>query len=211
MPTTPASANKDYACDGQLGSVLSLQGTFRNAANIPDFAACSSTLLFYWPAAVPDYWRTESGACNYGSITIGNPSATSPCFTPNIFDPAVSAGGFAVDYPTPNRKRLRVDWATGPLIPPSVTAGVLYPAFKLFFDVDAGIVNGCAGCSVPMCIVLQSVEVYGFQQPTEDYLIVDTDVRNWCTWQGGAVGGAGCPGSTPAQNRTWGAVKVLYH
>jgi hypothetical protein len=33
---------------------------------------------------------------------------------------------------------------------------------------------------------------------------------NFVTWQGGAIGGAGCPGATPAQNRTWGQVKSIY-
>ncbi len=33
---------------------------------------------------------------------------------------------------------------------------------------------------------------------------------NYVTWQGGAIGGADCPGATPTLIRTWGAIKSLY-
>jgi hypothetical protein len=207
--TSPASANQTYACDGKLGSVVSLQGTFRNAYDVGSFYGLESTLMFVWPGSVPDFWRIGPGGCDLNAFGLAHTSATPPCATPSIFDSTLY-GGYTVDYPTPNRLLLRIDTLTDPYPNwPSAMAGALYPAFKVSFDVDAGIAHGCLGCDVPSCIVLQSVEVFGIN-PNQDYLILDPDVRNWCTWQGGAIGGAGCPGATPTSNRTWGAVKTLY-
>ena len=114
-------------------------------------------------------------------------------------------------YPQSNRIRFRIDWATGAPTAPSVAAGSLYPAFKLIFDPDAGVnaAPPCAGCGDPGCLVLNSVEVFGFAAG-EDYLITAQDVRQFVTWQGGAIGGAGCPAATPSQSKTWGSVKALY-
>lgn len=209
VTSTATSAAKTYACDGALGTVISFQGTFRSAQAIPDFAGVSSVVDVGFGAAVPDYWKTLSGECNAGAMTIGNPSATAPCFTTNIFDPNFSGGGFALDYIGSNRFRLRIDWATGAPTPPAIVAGNLYPAFKITFDPDAGVNAGCTGCDQPACLVLNSVEEFGFVQ-SEDYIITAQDVRQYVTWQGGAIGGTGCPAATPTQSKTWGSVKALY-
>ena len=207
--TTAVSGGKTYACDGALGATVSLQGTFRSAIGINDFAGMSAVVDFGFAGPVPSYWVTDSGTCNAGAMTIGNPSATAPCVTTNIFDPAFSGGGFAVNYPTPNRMRFRIDWATGAPVAPIVAANNLYPAFKLTFDPDAGVNNACAGCDQPGCIVVNSIEIFGFIS-TEDYTITGADSRQYVTWQGGAIGGNGCPAETPSQNKTWGSVKALY-
>jgi hypothetical protein len=206
--TTATSADKVYACDGALGATVSFEGTFRPGVALADFAGCSSVVDLGWGSALPDYWKTDAGACNAGAITIGNPSSTAPCVTTNIFDPAFSGGGYALEYPSANRMRFRVDWATGASTPPSLVAGSLYPAFKITFDPDQGVNNACAGCATPACLVLNSVEVFGFTTG-EDYFYEAQDVRQIVTWQGGAIGGGGCA-TVPTQNRTWGSIKAMY-
>lgn len=212
--TTAASGDKVYACDGLLGAPVSLQGTFRPGVDITysgagtGFAGCSSVLDFGWGVNTPDYWKTDAGACNAGALTTVNPSATAPCVTTNIFDPAFSGGGYALEYPSANRMRLRIDWATGAPTAPSITTGSLYPAFKIQFDPDQGVNNACAGCTTPACVVVNSVEVFGFQTG-QDYLYEAADVRQIVTWQGGAIGGGGCA-TVPTQNRTWGSIKAMY-
>ncbi|MFI5372825.1 MAG: hypothetical protein ACHQ52_14825, partial [Candidatus Eisenbacteria bacterium] len=176
------------------------QGTFRNPADVPDFAGCTSVVDITWPGPVPSYWEIDSPGCNAGAMVIASPSASPPCVTTNIFDAAFSGGGFAFDHTSLNKRRLRIDWATGAPTPPSLTAGALYPVFKLVLDPDQGVQNRCSGCDLPATITLQSVEVFGFGA-TEDYLITTTDVRSTITWQSGP---------TPVQNRTWGAIKALY-
>lgn len=210
--TTPASAARSYACDGALGYVVSFEGSFRASRSVPDFVGCSSVLDIAFASSTPDYWKTNSGECNAGALTIVNPSSTPPCVSTNVFDPSSSGGGFLVTYPEPDHVRIRVDWATGAPTPPSVTAGQLYPAFKLSFDPDAGAVH-CGDCAAPGCVVLVSVEVFGFGD-NEDERITTPDVRAYVTWRADALGSANgnaCGASQTSQNRTWGALKTRYH
>lgn len=209
--TTASSGQRSYACDGALGTALSLQGTFRNAVGIPDFVGCSSVIdILFDSPTVPDYWRMLATECNRGALTISNPSSTPPCVTPGVFDPNFSGGGFVVQYPAPNRIRINADWATGPPIPPSITAGLLYPAVNLSLASGADVVNACAGCAAPACIMLESIEVFGFG-PGEDYMITSQDIRQWVAWQGGSIGGAGCPPMVdPIRRGSWGSIKSLY-
>jgi hypothetical protein len=207
--STSAAPDKAYLCDGALGTVISFQGTFRPDVGIPDFAGISAVVDFGFSTATPDYWKTDGANCNAGAMTIGNPTAAAPCATPNIFDVNFSGGGFATDYPAANRLRLRIDWATGAPTPPTITAGSLYPAFKITFDPDAGVNLACAGCATPACLVLNMVEMFGFN-PAEDYKFEAADARQHVTWQGGAIGGNGCPQDVPTQNRTWGSIKAMY-
>jgi hypothetical protein len=207
-----AFRDKFYACDGALGSTLGIQGTFISSVNIPDFAGASSIIYIAFAGpGVPDYWRVDGPhGCDYGALSLINPTATAPCVTPNIFQVGQTGGGYAVEFPTSYFMVLRIDWATGASPPPSVSAGGLYPAFKLSFDPDQGALNGCAGCSVPVCLILQGIQVFGFQTNEVYTLGWFSNTPNYLTWQGGAIGGAGCPGATPTSNRTWGAVKTLY-
>jgi hypothetical protein len=208
--TTAASGDKTYACDGLLGNSISVQGSFRPAVSISDFAGVASVVDIGWAGAVPDYWKVDSGQCNANALTVANPTATAPCVTTNIFESTFSGGGFSVTYlGSGNRMRLRIDWATGAPVPPSITAGNLYPAFKLTIDPDQGVNNACAGCATPACMVFQSCEVFGLTQG-EDEFFETADVRQSVTWQGGAIGGAGCPADVPTQNRTWGQIKSMY-
>ena len=68
--------------------------------------------------------------------------------------------------------------------------------------------GSCAGCLTGACIVLNECKL---QQPAGigDYTVTNaaTPGSNFVTWQNGM---AQCPLPTPAQNRTWGAVKNLY-
>lgn len=206
--TLATAANKNQDCSGANGTA-GFQGTFRSAIGINDFAGTSSVVDIGFGGPVPDFWKTGTGECNANALLAINPSVAAPCVTPNIFDATASGGGFAIDHPSPNRIRLRIDWATGAAVPPVVAAGSLYPAFKIQLDLDQGVNQACAGCDQPACLVVNSIEIFGFVTG-EDYVINTQDSRQYVTYQGGAIGGNGCPAETPSQNRTWGSVKALY-
>jgi hypothetical protein len=76
---------------------------------------------------------------------------------------------------------------------------------------------------VPACLVFNSVNM---TTPVlaNNVKLSGSEVgadANFATWQGGVGvvvlpypggnGGAGCGAATPTQNRTWGAVKSMYH
>ena len=69
----------------------------------------------------------------------------------------------------------------------------------------------CAGCTDPVCVVLNEITITQPPgTPGESPKVTNPLGSNFVTWQGGAVGGAGCPGATPTINKTWGQVKSLY-
>ena len=198
--TSPASTDRSYVCDGQRGSPVLLQASFRTDRAFPDFAGVSAVIDCVWNSAVPDYWRFDSGGCDYGMVGRINPSALPPCTSPSLFDPTESAGDAILSVVAPNVMRIRVDSVTG--VPKAMTAGALYGGFRLSIEVDQGALNGCAGCAEPAVFTLRTFEVFGFGSG-EDYVFTDVpDVRAYVTWQ--------AQGPTPARNVTWGAVKALY-
>jgi len=202
---TAASTNKVYDCLGVSGNPVTMTGSFVMPFALNDFAGVSAVVDVQFAGPTPDYWKTLSGECDAGAITIANPSTAAPC-GPSLFDPNFSGGGITLTYPTTSRIRLRIDWATGAPTPPSTAANVRYAGFAVSLDPDQGVNAGCAGCAQPGCIALESIEVFGFAAG-EDYFIDTPDARNYVTWQGGQPG---CPAVTPTQNKTLGSVKALY-
>lgn len=199
--TTAASADKSYACNDSLGeTVITLEGSFRAPVSISDFSGCSSTITVAFATAIPDFWKTLYGECNYPAFLLVNPTASAPCASPNLFDPSYSVGGYSIGYPDPHHLRIRIDWATGAPTPPSMVAGNLYPAFKFDLDTATATANSCPGCAQMATFTLEWIEVFGFAHG-EDYLITSPDTRNTVTWQGAVV---------PTKNRSWGAIKALY-
>jgi hypothetical protein len=70
-------------------------------------------------------------------------------------------------------------------------------------------VVACAGCAVPMTLVLNQVGLYGSGAEDQITGVSALAGASQCiTWQGGA--GDGVCGITPARNTTWGQVKSLY-
>jgi hypothetical protein len=201
-----ASMNKSYACDASAGTIYTMTGAFIMPFDVADFAGVSAAVDIETATPTPDYWKTDASSCNAGALTVSNPLPGPPC-GPNLFDVSFSGGGFSVAYATPTRVRVRIDWATGAPVAPSTVAGTHYVGFALNLDPDQGVINGCQGCQIPACIVLNGMDVYGFA-PGEDFFITSVDVNNTVTWQ--SAGGNNCAGATPSQNKTWGSVKALY-
>lgn len=77
-----------------------------------------------------------------------------------------------------------------------------------FNNAAAPVASGCPGCLNPACFTLNRVTFFNTGQPGIE--INTAQNHNSITWQGGAIGGLGCPATTPTQNKTWGSVKALY-
>jgi hypothetical protein len=139
-------------------------------------------------------------------LSTNNVGTLASCTNP--YSGGNQGGGYIVESgPAPNRFRVRLDWArdTPVLLDGSVlnTAFVLGISSANSFDEGFGL---CAGCNVPACFVLNSLEVFSAGQGR--VRILETpDVRNWVTWQGGV---SPCPGATPVRHSSWGQVKALY-
>jgi len=83
-------------------------------------------------------------------------------------------------------------------------------AFRL--NINNSSTTTCEGCLDPVCIVFNSLNMTTNNNANNTKIVDPADgiASNSATWQGGAVGGNGCPAATPTKNATWGSVKALY-
>jgi len=218
--------NKNYACDGSANG-LPFKGVFSFVApvsmnqfvgvqGVMDFTAGTNPLPDWWKLGVGDC-RDQNFAYPLAFTGIGNTTCVNPWIGGN------TGGGFAYYFqnkgdnpttPTPWPGYGRIKFAFARDTEKALIGGTHYVAgvwsLDTFNDIDTG--GGvCAGCELPACLVMNSVELYQTSgAPPQDIFYLNGSANNWITWQGGAVGGAGCPASTPVQNKTWGSVKALY-
>jgi hypothetical protein len=222
-----SAADKSYACDGSANGIpYKVVMSFVAPANLNNFVGLQAIVDIRTATgnALTDWWKIGVGECrdgNFffpGTLTGVGTGTTGVCRNP--FAGANSGGGFqwytqtTDDYPTINGARTKLAIARD--TEGSLTQAQQYVAgaFTLdtFNDVDTG--NGvCAGCALPACIVLNQIELYQtVGSPGGDIIVLNTPATRFhITWQGGAVGGNGCPIETPVRRATWGGIKSLYH
>jgi len=225
-----AAADKAYACDGTAnGTPFRVVMSFIAPANLDHFVGMTAVVDVRTSTltTLPDYWKLGVGECRDGnfsfpiSLTGIGTGTTGVCRNP--WAGANTGGGFSYtsesrvtdvgSVPTPGWGRVVLAFARdseGQLIQnQQYVAG----AFTLdtFNDVDTGL-GICAGCAQAACIVFNSLEVLQTAgSPGGDIVTLTTPAtRSFVTWQGGAVGGNGCPIETPVRNVTWGRVKSIY-
>jgi hypothetical protein len=209
--TAAANSNIEFACDtNDRGTPFALVMAFRSAHDIPDMAGVSMVIDFCTgPLTLPNWWMFGSGQCRGGSFVFPAPAAGVGNTCENVWAGHPGGGGFVftAGYGGKwNSARIVMDFGISDGV--AATAGTRYLAGVATMDDGSGD-PVCAGCDYPACFVLNSVEVVGFA-PGEDYLIEAADSRQYVMWQGGAVGGAGCPFVVATRTSTWGAIKAMY-
>lgn len=161
--------------------------------------------------SLPDWWKHGTTSCRTTSGLSVSFDFTGGPFSCIDFWVGQAAGGFSYDigFGAPNRARLRVQGAVpfdnrGP-----IDANTEYYAYKVNVQRSKSTGTGsCAGCSEPMCIVLNNVQLFQPPDAANDPDITNPASSNFVTWQSAVV--PGCPLSTPTRNSSWGAVKSLY-
>jgi hypothetical protein len=130
-----------------------------------------------------------------------------------------TSGGYnyVPGYGGPNRARLRAVFARQAVLAGPLTADAQYYVFIATLDMQHTVPdptlpppgNSCLGCQDGVCIVFSSCKLdQPPGTPNGDSTIINQDVRQFVTWQGGA--GTICPSATPTRHATWGMVKSLY-
>lgn len=211
-----ASSNKAFACNTNGGqqdlycSVDPPAGVVNtNGHNhILDLQSASSPLPAWWDFKNP-------GTCRINSLLASGDFTTSTSGGLACPDPWTGTGNAGIAAYTKNfeanpaRARIIGSIAySGPSV--AMPPGTEYYSIKLRINNVKTVGTGaCAGCLDPVCMVLNLVRI---AQPAPDptFAVENPLVNNYATWQGGQVGGQGCPGVVPTQNRSWGQVKSLY-
>lgn len=214
------TVNRSFACNTNAGtntliaSFIIDQDTYslpRGVQITLGVAAAAEQLPAWWSFQNPGTCRVSSLSANF----------LVPADAINCADTfsGQGAGGIAaydVGAWGPSSARIVIAGAA----PISPTIGLFaaqeYFLARLRFDnaktVGAG---ACAGCAVPLCIVLQSIRL---QFNVEPERVLTTPLggmdSHYVTWQGGGAPtsalGTGCPAATPTRRGTWGSVKALY-
>jgi len=230
------ATNKTFACDMNAGKetlVLSfvLDAPMTNVSGmefILEIASASSPF--------PAWWSFKNyGTCRLGSLEM---ALAPPVTMTNCLEWAPEAGqtghfGYTIGYsngtPAPDRAMIYgVSDAPSPNTA-SLNAGDEYFVMSLVIDHSKTVgPSPCAGCSDPVCIVFQSLNIVTPVSGIHSKLIngahgSDSQIATWqsgsatnvvtgCSPIGQCITTFDCTLATPVQTRgsTWGAVKSLY-
>ena len=205
--------NKNFACTLNTGTnvmvasfIPTITSTTVNGNEIViDLQSSTSTLPLWWAFK-------NAGTCRSTSLSV-TPTADAAnlvCVDEFAAQATAGIGAYNIGYGGPARARLVIAEAV-----PAAAVAAVDPTME-YFSINVAVSNtkstgvgSCAGCSTPVCVVLNSIKLTA-GGGTKDEVIGNAAVSNYVTWQGGAIGGGGCPAATPTHNTTWGAVKSLY-
>ena len=216
--------NRANACTSTLGSAGTLVGSYELGAAgvlgvtgieiVVDLASAGTSLPEWWKFNAPG----GTVGCRGAALAV-NPTISGAAV--NCFDWAggQAAGGLAAyrintSYgPTTARSIAGFAVATPTDVPGATEMFAFNASISMAKTVGTG---ACAGCAVPVCIVLNSINVVpGTAASTFLGDPANAPSSNVALWQGGAgvtsIRGINCPAATPTRNTTWGSVKSLYH
>jgi len=199
--------NLATSCASSTGLMTMVASVYPPA--MPSFAATNTVVDFQVAdPGLPVYWQTLAGQCRQNAIAISYDPNNNASDCPDLWQGAVNLQVSQVQNGVngPNRVRIIGVAAVPAGSELNVPAGSEQWVCRVTVS-RANTIGACnTGCSLPVTIVLN--EMY-MQQPggLPAYRITNP-ADNYCVGLNG--GNAQCPGATPTQNTTWGAVKGLY-
>jgi len=226
-----AAQDVSFACDGSRhGQPFRGVISFIAPATCDSFVGVQMTIdltadgTFPDPSVLPDWWHLGYGECRYYERTFHtNANFTYPASLAGVGDATClnpwadanrTGGGY--DY-TSGTSRARIRFAFARDTPTHLDEGKHYIAgvFEMdtWQDVDIGDGYGvCAGCAQAACLVVSEVGVYQVvgTPPQDAFILNAAATRNFISWQGGDIGGHGCPAALPVRRATWGSIKSMY-
>ena len=211
--------NKSFACDTNTGTET-LVGSFVLGAEIVQMGGEEVVIdLASAGSALPPWWQFMSpGACRQTALSVNMslPATAVNCMDWSHHNANLLSGSYSIGARGPSTARLDL-LITEALAAVANVPGGEYLSFNLTITHAKSVgTDACAGCTTPVCIVLNSVLAITAGRATDRFLTgpANGTDSNFATWQGGGspvVGGvSGCPAATPARQPTWGAVKALY-
>jgi len=201
-----------FACDTNTGTAGTLYASFE------PYAAQRVTAFEFVidiqsaGAALPEWWKFKTaGTCRQASMTMNTNFTGGPfdCLDPWGGTVGLQDFNYLIGYHGPSTARI-----TGFGVIPghgtvAVEPGSEYYGISLTIDREKTVGTGaCAGCTDPVCLVFNEMTLYD-EFGIKSFFTNPRD-RNCATWQGGQIGGPGCPAATPTNKATWGRIKALY-
>lgn len=193
-------------CNSNTGTLITMHASVFPPA-MPMFASTTTVVdIAVADATLPAFWLTNAGQCRANAIAISYDPNNNPGTCPDLWQFNQNLQVSAIQQGVNGPNRVRVNGVAA--VPAGSELNVPGGSEQWVCRVSINRANtlACAGCATPATIVLN--EMY-MQQPggLPAYRITNP-ADNYCIgWNGG---NAQCPGATPTQNATWGAVKNLY-
>ena len=206
------ATNRNFACDTNVGD-NDLFVSFDPPEDIPDISG-SNPLIDMQSAgsSLPQWWQLRNiGSCRQTSISALNvPTGTCPdtWAGAGVANVAAWITTLVVTSTPLNRARLLGSISVPTSMAQAVHPGTEYLCMQIRIDNAKTIATACTGCDVPYCLVLADVDLY--TNSSAWYRLTSDFQDNFCLWQGGDIGGVGCPAATPTVNRAWGQLKAIY-
>ena len=175
-----------------------LVASYLPPANVDRFLGLSAQIdITSSTPTLPDWWKFGTSACRGLALSASADFTTGPLSCADFWaGRGVGGSAYDIGFGTPDRARLLVQFAVpvedqGPLY-----TGVEYYGFKVLIQRSKTTGTGsCAGCDVPTCIVLNSIQLFQPPDANFDPVITNPQYRNFVAWQRSVD----CPVSTPVQ------------
>lgn len=213
------SQNRTFACNDNA-SQKELDVAFTMPQAVDNLIAVEIVVDLQSAGSVlPDWWRLDPDGCRRGNILQASADFVGKTACQNLWagspdPPVVGVQGYIPTEPRgqPSQARIKVDGAVLPQNMLSVNETDMYYAARIIITNEKTVeppAPACAGCDVPVCLVLNSILIGRYPVGANDLFLQTPGPNNanWVTWQNGT--GADCT-AVPVRNRTWGEIKSLY-
>ena len=210
--------NKAFACNSNLGSNVLVSSyvvgsdmiATSGQETVYDIAAAGATL--------PAWWQFKNvGTCRSTALTMDFVGTGTNCPDWATGQSAGGIGAYQIGARGPNTARIVAAIAVPASALADQFAGQEYFSNNIRISNVKTVGTGlCAGCTTPVCIVFNSINVVTQIAANDRKYSGATNGTdsNFVTWQGGAGVtsnlGSGCPAATPTRSSTWSSVKSLY-
>ena len=208
--------NRPFACNSNVG-FNDLFVSFDPPVDIPDLNGSNPIIDIVssqTPTSplLPQWWQFKNvGTCRRTSLSaIAATTGTCPDAWAGLGFAGIAAYFTTNVLPTMPQNRARI---LGSISVPGASAqsvhpGTEYICLQIRIDNAKTVGTACSGCADPVCLVL--MEVLLTTNNSGDFRLTNQLESDYCVWQGGDIGGVGCPAATPTINRTWGQLKASY-
>lgn len=205
--------DKTFACNTNSG-VETMYGSFLPPHNVLKLTGNEMVLHFLGATpTLPAWWQFKyTGSCRTTAASASFSFLSGPytCVDYTVGGASGSIASYVTPWTSAADARMKLVWAVASSAAGPVDFGTEYYSFALTISNAKTVGTGlCAGCSTPLCIVLDSINLtqpVGAQYQNK-FMYVPAP-RQHVTWQGGT--GVPCPAGTPTKAATWGSLKSLY-
>ncbi|PYM05365.1 MAG: hypothetical protein DMD82_11295, partial [Candidatus Rokuibacteriota bacterium] len=174
---------KTFACNTNSGSSFDLVGSFVPPSGINQLLGMSAELSIA-STSLPDWWKHGVGRCRGTDNLTSDFVFTSGACTDFWAKNAIGGYSYVVGGNGPNTAKLIVQCAVSSDLAGPVLSTREYYAFKLhILPTQSTGAGSCAGCSNPVSIALQQVQLFQPPAAANDPVLTAPVVRTVAYWQ----------------------------